>query len=134
MADRVRRADRSLDALAASWRRDAWRSAGARELAIEFRRRLQGQPEFIGLWLRSKWIEQHYVTFCRSLALTWWPPFTEFAAELKQIMPRKRHEVRRRGKRVETVTSYLVLDLADLAVDIEEERRSHPCDRWAAQL
>jgi hypothetical protein len=120
-------AERALAALAQGWDDDAWRgrSASARELAIEFRRRLQTRPEVVGQRLRSDWIERHYAIFCRSLGLSWWPPFSEFAAELKDVMPRKRVEVRRGGKRVGTVTAYLIEDpAAGVVVDLETMKRA----------
>jgi hypothetical protein len=93
--------------------------------AIEFRRRLQTQPELVGRRLLSIWIERNYPTFCRSLGLSWWwPPFTEFAAELKKIMPPKRCEVRRDGKRVRTVMTYLVPDPATAVVDLSMMKRA----------
>jgi hypothetical protein len=73
---------------------------------------MQEQPGLVSVRLVSKWIERNYPAFCRSLGLTWWPPFTEFASELKKLMPPKRCEVRRGGKRVGTVTAYLVPDPA----------------------
>ena len=88
-ADRLQRANAALEGLAQRWRRSAWRSASAKELAIEFVRSLQTQPDFIGLRLKSAWIEAHYRTFCRSLGLTWWPAYKDFAKELALLMPKK---------------------------------------------
>jgi hypothetical protein len=120
-------ADVALGALADGWREEARRivwSASAKDLAIEFRRRMQQQPDLIGRRLLSAWIERNYPAFCRSCGLSWWPPFTEFAAELKGVMPPKRCEIRRGGKRVGTVTGYLVPDPATAVVDLGLRRAS----------
>jgi hypothetical protein len=90
------------------WSHVTWKEMSAKELAIEFRRTLQAQPDLVGRRLRSEWIELRYPLFYRSLGVTWAPPYKDFAKELAQLMPRKRHEARRNGKRVETFTSYLI--------------------------
>jgi hypothetical protein len=119
-------ADLALETLALGWREAArqfiW-SASARDLAVEFRRRLQERPDLIGRLIPYAWIKQAYVPFCRSVGLSSWPPLTKFAAELKHLMPKDRPEIRRGGKRVATMTAYLVPDPAAAIVDLSQERR-----------
>ena len=119
----MQRAGAALDALARCWVQGAFKWMVAKELAIEFRRALQAHPDLIGKRLRSRWIEWRYPLFCDSLALSWAPPFKDFAKELALLMPKKRHEIWRDGKRVETYTSYLIPDPTAAVVALKDEKR-----------
>jgi hypothetical protein len=119
-ADRLQRANAALEGLAQGWKRKAWRSASAKELAIEFVRSLQTRPELIGQRLRSAWIEAHYLPFCLSLHVAR-PPYKDFAKELALLMSKKRHEVWRDGTRI-TYTTYLIPDPAPAVVDLSKEK------------
>jgi hypothetical protein len=57
----------------------------------------------------ASWIEGRYALFCASLGVRWPPPYKDFAKELAEEMDRKRHDMRRNGKR-ETYTTYRVPD------------------------
>jgi len=83
---------------------------------------LQAQPDLIGMRLLASWIEERYPLFCASLGVRWPPPYKDFAAELAVPMDRKRHDVRRNGKR-ETYTTYRVPDPNEFVVAISEEKR-----------
>jgi hypothetical protein len=100
-----------LYALTSTWRRAAYgeEQPNARELAIAFLGALQAQPDLIGMRLRKEWIEAQYPLFCASLGVRWPPAYKDFAAELAELMDRKRADVRRKGKR-KTFTTYLVPD------------------------
>jgi hypothetical protein len=116
----LQRALGALDGVVAGWTRDL----SARELAVEFRRVMQAQPDLIGRRVSSDWIEQRYPLFCASLGVTSGrPPFPTFAKELALLMPKRRQEARRDGKRVQTYTTYLVPDPAAAVVALAEEKR-----------
>jgi hypothetical protein len=99
-----------LAALHQRWEDNAWQPASANELAREFCRSLQEYPDLIGQRLASKSIESLYQIFWRSLRYTSAPPFKDFAKALSEVMPKKRLEVWRHGKRMETLTAYLIPD------------------------
>jgi hypothetical protein len=121
----LQRAASALDALEQCWGQTAskaWNRKSSRELAIEFRRALQAQPDLVGRRVRSWWIEARYPIFCQSLGLRWWPPYRDFAKELPPLMPKKRQEDWRNGRRVGTFTAYLIPDPA-AAVALADERK-----------
>jgi len=103
--------------------RAADRELSPRELAVEFRRAMQSHPELIGRRLSSDWIKQRYPLLCASLGVTYRPPFPAFAKELALVMPKRRQEARRNGKRIGTYTTYLVPDPAAGVVALSEEKR-----------
>jgi hypothetical protein len=55
--------------------------------------------------------------------LDWPPPYKDFANALKGVMPRKRKEEWKQGKRTGTATWYLVPDPAAAVVDLAEAKR-----------
>jgi hypothetical protein len=68
---------------------------------------------------------------CKALHVEWPPPYKDFARELAgdpgkgrpALMPRKRGENWREGKRVGTATWYLVPDPAATVVDLAAAKR-----------
>jgi hypothetical protein len=117
----MQRVERAASALVSNWVRATCRELSARELAIEFRRALQTQPDLAGNRIRSKWIEWRYPLFCASLGVCWPPPYKDFAKELAQLMPRKRIDVWRGGKRV-TYRVYVIPDPDVAVVALSEEK------------
>jgi len=138
------RAASTLDALVSAWAQVAHgQQATVKELAIEFCRTLEGQPELIGVRIRAKWIEDRYPLFCAALGVRS-PPFKDFARELAEQMDRERADVRRKGKR-ESFTTYCVpkatvvalsqeMQQASLALCLDPARPLHYGDRLAAKL
>ena len=95
----LERAKAALEDTARTWcgpaRATAWPGGrGAKELAREFHRQLQMQPDLAGCVVHQVWIERHYVVFCEWLRVTSPPPYRDFARELARIMPRKRKDER----------------------------------------
>jgi hypothetical protein len=80
----------------------------AKELAVAFFRSLQAQSDLTGQRIDSWSIRKSYPVFCRSLGMAAPPPYKDFATELAPLMPRRRKEVWRDGKRVGTQTGYLL--------------------------
>jgi hypothetical protein len=113
-----------LDALAETWAHAAYGTKhSTKELAVAFLRALQAQPELVGVRLHGKWIKGCYSLFCASLGVRWPPPYKDFAKELAKPMCRKRHDMRRKGKRV-TCMSYLVPDPNKAVVALSERKRA----------
>jgi hypothetical protein len=92
-----------LDEWAAA--RSAPQCVAAAALAVESVRELQRYPEMTIKSIRSGWIRSAYPLFCRAHGAIWPPPFKDFAKALGQLMPRKRVERWRRGRR-QTHTVY----------------------------
>ena len=92
------------DSVAAPARRTRWQ---AKELAQEFHRHLQAQPDLVGVWLHCNWVESHYPLFCNWLGVAGPPPYKDFARELALIMPRRRKDTRQGGIR-RTYRAYFV--------------------------
>jgi hypothetical protein len=76
-------------------------------LAQHFVGYLRSQPPLLGRWIRSNWIRDQYPLFCSALHLEFRPPYQDFANSLAQIVPRRRMDIREKGRRV-TVTAYRV--------------------------
>jgi len=118
------RAASTLDALVSAWAQVAHgQQATVKELAIEFCRTLEGQPELIGVRIRAKWIEDRYPLFCAALGVRSPPPFKDFARELAEQMDRERADVRRKGKR-ESFTTYCVPKATVVALSQEMQQAS----------
>jgi hypothetical protein len=108
--DKKQRANNILAALVQRWENKANQSASANELASKFCRSLQECPDLIGERLTSNSIESMYPIFWRSLGYTQAPPYKDFAKALSEVMPKKRLETWRSGKRKGTLTVYLIPD------------------------
>jgi hypothetical protein len=126
------RADRILNALEQAWARraeappsdEAWHLNDVEKLALEFRRQIQALPELIGYRLNSAWVRQRYPLFCKSVGMHRGPPaYKDFAKKLAQLMPRKRYETWREGRRVETSTWYRIQDPAASVVEFAGAQR-----------
>jgi hypothetical protein len=123
----------ALEALQEAWRQQAEASPSpdnaqllrdARWLGGEFRRQLQAQPALIGFSVSSTWVRSNYPLFCRSLSTDWQPPaYTNFAKELAGLMPRRRRDEWRAGKRLGTSTFYDVLDQGEAVVELAGAQR-----------
>jgi hypothetical protein len=113
-----------LDALASTWARAAYGTEhSAKELAVAFRRALQAHPELVGQRLKEWAIKRFYPLLCRSLRVEWPPPYKDFLKELAEEMPRKRHDLRRNGRRG-TYTTYLVPDPNAAVVALSKRKRA----------
>ena len=77
----------------------------AADLAVDLYRELQRRPDLTVKPIRSGWFRNAYPLFCRSRGVLSPPPFKDFAKALGQLMPRRRVETWRRGKR-QTHTVY----------------------------
>jgi hypothetical protein len=77
----------------------------AAALAADLYRELQCRPDLTIKPIRSGWIRHAYPLFCRSRGVMSAPPFKDFAKALGQLMPKKRVETWRRGRR-QTHTVY----------------------------
>jgi hypothetical protein len=118
------RAASALDALASTWDRPV-SGPSARELAIAFRCALQACPELVGVRLAEFWIKRYYPRFCWHLRVELLrPAYKDFLCELANEMPRKRHDLRPKGRRRETYTSYLVRDPNETVVALSERMRA----------
>ena len=118
---RLQRAEKTLSALELAWVQaaDATHSAAQRprsespqSLALRFMRCLQSHPSLIGIGIHRRWIQSCYEEFCDAEAVTWPPPYKDFARELARVMTRKRIERWREGERLSTATWYIVPDPA----------------------
>jgi hypothetical protein len=74
-----------------------------KELAVEFRRCLQAQPDLIGMSIHSSWVRTAYPLLCRAQGLVWAPAYKDFAQQLALLMPRRRADIRQGGKRTHTL-------------------------------
>jgi hypothetical protein len=113
----LERANLALAALARTWSDTVAlsRPTRAKEIARAFQRCLAAEPDLAGLCVRSEWIRAHYPIFCEWLRLgNWAPPYKDFAHELAFLMPRRRQETWRDGKRLGTCTVYFVAPLAEV--------------------
>jgi hypothetical protein len=129
---RIERANKAFDVLQEAWskaaeaaRENQWSLKNAREIAVAFRRSLQAHPDLIGLRLAARSIRKCYPLFCRSLGVSRPPPYKDFARELARLTPRKRIEVWRSGKRVDTLTVYVVPDPDAAVVELAIKKRKH---------
>jgi hypothetical protein len=129
------RAERVLDDLERAWQRraeapasdEAWHLDDVEKLALEFRRQFQTLPELIGARLNSSWVRQRYPLFCKSLGIHWEPPaYKDFAKKLAELMPRKRRETWREGRRVDTGTWYTIPDPTASVVELRARSASEP--------
>jgi hypothetical protein len=94
------------------------------KLALEYRRQFQTLPELIGARLNSIWVRQRYPLFCKSVGIHWEPPaYKDFAKKLAQLMPRKRRETWREGRRVDTGTWYTIPDPTASVVEFAGAQR-----------
>ena len=100
-------------------------TARADELAREFCRCLQAQPDLVGWTLHRKCIQDLYPLFCKVQRVILPPPYKDFARELALLMPRKRTEKWRGGKRVDAFTVYLVPPLAEAAAVVVVRLAEH---------
>lgn len=83
----------------------------ARELACRFRSCLQSEPALVGWRIPRQWVQANYPIFCQALNVE--PvPYKDFAKELAEVMPRKRIERWKAGKRLWTHRYYTVRDPA----------------------
>jgi hypothetical protein len=68
---------------------------------------LQSEPALVRWWIPRQWVQTSYPVFCRALNVE--PvPYKDFAKELADVMPRKRLEKWKAGKRLWTHRYYLV--------------------------
>jgi hypothetical protein len=126
----VQRAEAALTSLEQAWARaaDAPQSGerlvgDPKELAVEFRRCLQAQPDLIGMGIHSSWVRAVYPLLCRAQGLVWAPPYKDFAQHLALLMPRRRADIRHEGRRTCTITTYRVLDPARSVVKLAAVER-----------
>jgi hypothetical protein len=70
---------------------------------------LRSQPPLVGCWIGSHWIRDQYPLFCSALHLQFRPPYQDFANSLAEVVPRRRIDIREKGRRVKTVTAYRVM-------------------------
>lgn len=99
------------------------RYATAEELAREFCRCLQAQPALVGYGVHHDWIKAHYLLFCALLNVLLPPPYKDFAHKLKDVMPRRRKDIRSNGER-ETFVMYEVLPLPTPTAIVFELKRA----------
>jgi hypothetical protein len=104
----------ALNALAQSWRATL-KPTDPKELALAFRRAMQAQPGLVGAEVPSSWVREQLPDFAGALGAPRPPAFKDFARELKGSMPKRRPEIWRNGKRVETYTVYRVPEPEHLA-------------------
>jgi hypothetical protein len=84
---------------------------------------LQSEPALVSWRISRQWVQQHYLLFCQALNVE--PvPYKDFARELADVMPRKRLEQWKDGKRVGTHRYYLVQDPAANVVSLAERREA----------
>jgi hypothetical protein len=95
----------------------------AKELAIAFRRDVQLQRDLIRWRIPTGWVKKAYPIFCQAEAVIVQPPWKDFAHELDTVMPKKRLNERKNGKRVCTSTYYLVPDPAAAVIDLAAVER-----------
>lgn len=103
----VRALDLALERLFAEW--DAARTPPQcvvpADLAVEFVRDLRRYPDIVAEPINSTWVRGVYPRFARSRGAVPVSAYKHFAKALGQLMPRRRMEGWRRGKR-KTWTSY----------------------------
>jgi hypothetical protein len=126
-ASRFQRAEAALAALEEAWAGAASSPHGdersPKQLALEFRRALQAQPDLRGWAITSSWVRGVYRLFCRAQGLAFPPAYRLFAEELALVMPRKRRDIRQGGKRTGTITIYGVCDPARSVVQLAAVER-----------
>ena len=129
--DSVQRAEEALAALEKGWRlaaegphcgKPSW-SKDPKELAIQFRRCLQGQRDLIGFWISRKWVKDHYPLFCQALGVVGAPAYKHFAKQLALLMPRERKEIWSGGRRIKNFTAYQVVNPDAAVVELAVEKR-----------
>ena len=88
-----------------------------RELACLFRSCLQSEPDLVRWRIPREWVQKNYRLFIDAMNAE--PvPYEKFAHELSEVMPRKRLEKWKAGKRLWTHRYYLVEDPATSVVAI----------------
>jgi hypothetical protein len=98
-------------------------TVSARVIACQFRGCLQSEPALIGWRISRQWVQANYQLFVRALNVE--PvAYKDFAKELAEVMPRKRLEKWKHGKRVATHRYYLVQDPAANVVSLSERREA----------
>jgi len=126
----VQRAEAALAAVEQAWVRAADAPqcgellvGDPKELAMEFRRCLQAQPDLIGMSIHSSWVRAAYPLLCRAQGLVWAPAYKDFAQQLALLMPRRRADIRHGGRRTCTITIYGVRDPARSVMELAAVER-----------
>jgi hypothetical protein len=121
--------EKSLSRISELWKGQATtekvgspRVAGARELACLFRSSLQSETVLVGQSVLTDWVREHYPIFCRALHVAA-VPFKDFAAELGEVMPKRRHSKWKAGRRLGTHRYYRVPDPTGAMVKLAAKRR-----------
>jgi hypothetical protein len=123
-------AQAALDAISRSWwaaaaeRRGHLRDIGPEELAHEFWRYLRTTEDLLHFGVTSKWVKDQYSIFCKAAGVARAPPYRVFAHELAQIMPRRRREIWRGGRRLATHTAYQIVPFNEAMRRLEPVRKS----------
>lgn len=95
----------------------------ARELACLFRSCLQSEPDLVRWRIPRQWVQANYRLFLNAMNAE--PvPYEKFACELAGVMPRKRLEQWKGGKRLWTHRYYLVPDPAASVVQLAVRREA----------
>jgi len=92
---------------------------------------LQRHADLIGFGVRSQCVRKHYPDLCKALGVEEPPPYKDFAAQLAgdpdksllPLLPRRRKENWRQGKRVDVGTFYYVPDPAAAVVELAAAER-----------
>ena len=84
---------------------------------------MQSEPDLIGWRIPREWVQANYPLFVHALNAEE-VPYKDFAHELADVMPRKRLEKWKDGKRVWTHRYYLVQDPATNVVELAERREA----------